>query len=54
MLFVEEGGVVRARTVELGVVQGGVVQVLSGLEPGENLIVAGQGSVEEGTRVVVQ
>ena len=54
MLFVEQGGVVRARTVELGVIQGGVVQVLSGLEPGENLIIAGQGSVEEGTQVVVQ
>jgi len=54
MLFVEDGGVVRARTVELGVIQGGLVQVLSGLEPGENLIVTGQGSVEEGTRVVVQ
>lgn len=54
LVFVEEGGLARARAVELGVIQGGLVQVLSGLEPGESLIVAGQGAVEDGVRVVAQ
>jgi membrane fusion protein (multidrug efflux system) len=54
LLFVEEDGTARARTVELGVIQGGVVQILSGLALGENLIIAGQGAVEDGVRVDVQ
>ncbi len=54
VLFVEDGGTARSRTVELGVIQGGLVQILKGLAPGENLIVAGQDAVEEGVRVRVQ
>ncbi|BBD07294.1 efflux RND transporter periplasmic adaptor subunit [Desulfovibrio ferrophilus] len=54
VLYVEDKGVARSRTVKVGVVQGGLVQVVDGLIAGENLIVAGQAEVEEGVKVSVQ
>lgn len=54
VLYVEEDGVARSRTVEVGVVQGNLVQIVEGLSLGEHLIVAGQGEVEEGVKVSVQ
>lgn len=54
LIFVEEEGVARARTVEIGVITGDRVQILQGLEPGERLIVKGQTEVEEGTKVRIQ
>jgi membrane fusion protein, multidrug efflux system len=53
LLFVEEDGVARARTVELGVISGDRVQILKGLAPGDRLIVKGQTEVEEGMKVKV-
>lgn len=52
--FVEKDGVAEARTVTLGVIDGDRVQILAGLNVGENLIVAGQREVEDGVKVDVR
>ncbi|MBN1101907.1 MAG: efflux RND transporter periplasmic adaptor subunit [Deltaproteobacteria bacterium] len=54
MVFVEKDGVVHARTVSLGVIEGERIQITKGLNPGDHLIVAGQSMIEEGTRVEVR
>jgi membrane fusion protein (multidrug efflux system) len=54
LLFVEKDGVVHARSVSIGVIEGDRVQITKGLEPGDNLIVTGQREVEEGMRVRVK
>ena len=51
MLFVEKDGVVHARTVSIGIIEGDRVQITKGLEPGDRLIVTGQKDVEEGMKV---
>lgn len=53
-IFVQEGETAVKREVELGYEDGPRVEVVSGLSPGENVIVAGQGSLQDGdkTRVV--
>lgn len=47
-VFVENGGVAQARMVELGIVEGWLVQITKGLEPGERVVVVGQRSLDEG------
>ena len=54
ILFVEKDGIVYARTVSIGVMEGDRVQITSGLEIGDHLIVTGQRDVEEGMKVQVQ
>jgi membrane fusion protein (multidrug efflux system) len=54
ILYVEEDGVVHARSVSIGVIEGDRVQITEGLQAGDRLIVAGQTEVEEGMRVVVE
>ena len=54
VVFVEENGVARARTVAIGIIEGDRVQIISGLQSGDRLIVAGQAEVEDGTRVNVR
>jgi len=54
LLFVEEEGVARARTISIGVIAGDRVQITDGLKPGDHLIVTGQRDVEEGMKVQVQ
>ena len=54
LVFVEKDGVVQARTVSLGVIEGDRIQITKGLNPGDHLIVAGQNKVEEGMRVKVR
>jgi membrane fusion protein (multidrug efflux system) len=54
LLYVEENGVAKARTVTIGVIDESRVQITSGLEAGERLIVKGQTEVEEGVPVRVQ
>jgi membrane fusion protein (multidrug efflux system) len=54
LVFVEKDGVVQARTVSIGVIEGDRVQITKGLNAGDNLIVAGQTEVEEGMRVVAK
>ncbi len=54
IVFVEKDGHAHARTVQLGVIDGDRVQVLTGLEAGDRLIVAGHTEVEDGTKVNVR
>jgi membrane fusion protein (multidrug efflux system) len=54
VLYVEKDGVVHARSVSIGVIEGDRVQITDGLQAGDRLIVAGQTEVEEGMRVVVE
>jgi membrane fusion protein (multidrug efflux system) len=52
-VFVVESGKAQRRSVELGIIQGDRVQVRSGLQPGDNLIVAGHRFVVPGQNVDV-
>ena len=54
ILFVEKDGVVQARTISIGAIEGDKVQITKGVQPGDNLIVTGQTEVEEGMKVQVQ
>lgn len=54
VLFVEKDGVVAARIVSVGILEGERVQITQGLEPGDRVIVAGHTDVEEGMRVQVE
>jgi membrane fusion protein (multidrug efflux system) len=54
ILYVEKDGVVHARSVSIGVIEGDRVQITDGLHAGDHLIVAGQTEVEEGMRVVAE
>ena len=54
ILYVEEDGIARARTIPIGVIEGDRAQVLEGLKAGDNLIVTGQTMVEDGMKVSVQ
>ncbi len=53
-VFVAEGGKARARRIRLGITSGPVVEVLSGLQKGETVIVAGQSGLVDGTPVIVR
>lgn len=52
-LFVAEGNVAKKRAVTLGLEEGSVVQALSGVKPGEKIIVAGQGGLKHGSPIKV-
>jgi membrane fusion protein (multidrug efflux system) len=52
-VYVLDEGVARRREVELGFEEADSVEVLSGLAPGERVLVVGQDSVSEGTPVYV-
>lgn len=54
VILVDEDGVARRNAVELGYQQDVAVQVLSGVKPGDTVVVAGQGTLKDGdqTRVV--
>lgn len=54
MVYVAEGDEARPRPVELGMFRGRYVRVLSGLEPGDLLIVAGHRLVGPGQQIAVQ
>jgi len=54
LIFVEEDGVARSRTVSIGVIEDDRVQITSGLSPGDHLIVKGQTEVEDGMKVSVK
>ena len=51
IVFVENGGIAHSRTVTIGVIEGDRIQIASGLEAGDHLIVTGQTEIEEGMRV---
>lgn len=54
IVFVEKDGVVYARTVSIGIIEGDRVQISEGLAVGDHVIVSGQTEVEEGMQVQVQ
>lgn len=54
VVFVEKDGVVHATPVELNAVQGDRVHVLSGLEPGDRIVVMGHRELTDGEAVLVQ
>jgi membrane fusion protein (multidrug efflux system) len=54
MAYIEKDGVVQARSVGIGVIEGDRVQITRGLNVGDHLIVSGQTEVEEGMRVEVK
>ncbi len=49
-----EEGHVQRRTIRVGVTDGGFVQVLSGLEPGEKVVVKGMGGLVDGRPVKLE
>ena len=52
-VFVAAGGVAEKRTVALGLEEGGHVEALSGVKAGEQVIVAGQGGLRQGSPIKV-
>lgn len=52
-VYVEEDGVVAKRPVEIGIMEKWMVQVTSGLRPGDRLVVEGHRDVEDGQKVKI-
>ena len=52
-VFVANGEVAEKRTVALGLEEGGQIEAVSGVEAGEQVIVAGQGGLKNGTPIKV-
>jgi membrane fusion protein (multidrug efflux system) len=54
IVFVEKDGVAESRTISIGVIEGDLIQITSGLDAGDHLIVKGHTEVEDGMKVTVQ
>jgi len=54
IVFIEKDGVAESRTISIGVIEGDRVQITSGLEVGDHLIVKGHTEVEDGMKVSVK
>ena len=54
IVYVEKDGVAQSRTISIGVIDGDRVQITSGLNAGDHLIVRGHTEVEDGMKVTVQ
>jgi membrane fusion protein (multidrug efflux system) len=52
-VFVAKGEVAEKRTVELGLEEGESMEAVSGIEAGEQVIVAGQGSLKNGSEIKI-
>jgi membrane fusion protein (multidrug efflux system) len=52
-VYVEENNIAKFTEVELGILDGWVIQVVKGLQPADKVIVVGQRSVDDGQRVNV-
>ncbi len=50
-VFVADGTQAKRREVKLGYESGGAVEILEGVNLGENVVVAGQGSLKEGSKI---
>jgi len=50
-VFITDGDTAEKRSVTLGLEEDGVVEALTGVKPGETVIVAGQGGLKSGTKV---
>ena len=53
-VFVAEKGVAKRRDITLGIEEGNYVEAISGIKAGEQVIVAGQGALKDGSAVKVQ
>jgi membrane fusion protein (multidrug efflux system) len=54
IVFVEKEGVAESRVISIGVIEGDRVQITSGIDIGDHLIVKGHTEVEDGMKVIVQ
>ena len=54
IVFIEKDGLAESRIISIGVIEGDRVQITSGLNAGDHLIVKGHTEVEDGMRVIVQ
>lgn len=52
-VFVAKNGIAEKRPVQLGLEEGELIEVLGGVKPGERVIVAGQGSLKQGSPVEI-
>jgi membrane fusion protein (multidrug efflux system) len=52
-VFVAEGDLAEKRAVELGLEEGERLEIVAGLEGGEQVIVAGQGGLKDGTKIKI-
>jgi len=52
-VFVATAGIAEKRTVSLGLEEGARIEALSGVKPGEQVIVAGQGGLKQGSAIKV-
>jgi membrane fusion protein (multidrug efflux system) len=52
-IFVAKGAVAEKRTVALGLEEGEQIQALSGVQPGDQVIVAGQGGLKDGSPIKI-
>ena len=54
IVFLEKDGIAESRTISIGVIEGDRVQITSGLDIGDHLIVKGHTEVEDGMKVIVK
>ena len=54
IVFIEKDGVAQSRTISIGVIEGDRIQITSGLDFGDHLIVKGHTEVEDGMKVIAQ
>jgi len=54
IVFVEKEGVAESRVISIGVIEGDRVEITSGLDIGDHLIVKGHTEVEDGMKVIVK
>jgi membrane fusion protein (multidrug efflux system) len=54
IVFVEKDGVAESRVISIGVIEADQVQITSGLNVGDHLIVKGHTEVEDGMKVIVK
>lgn len=52
-VFVARNGIAEKRAVRLGLEEGETIEAIAGLKPGERVIVAGQGSLKQGSPVEI-
>ena len=52
-MFIVENGVVRTRAILSGVVSGDMVEISSGLKPGEQYVIRGGFNLKDGDKVAV-
>jgi multidrug efflux pump subunit AcrA (membrane-fusion protein) len=53
LVYVIEQGIASQREVETGLSDGQKVEILSGLEPGETVVISGQPNLADGAKVEV-